>query len=497
MSSANDGLAPMSFGYTYSNVPKGCAYLSSNEYPDIFVLIKSGTKGAVGFWLCEYDGNTTSNELIFKNPKRINTPWDDPKQGIPPTNIKVFQDDNHTYLIRMTTKKIYIAEWNGENAFESKFEKSIDGIELPISSLDIVRRGKNSIEIALLCNDGISYRPETFKGDKQSYYDGAGIYRGHLSKASIHRFTVDNLWNQSSSVINVCNNVTFGAGEIACVYSNDDSYNGYVVTNILGSMKFIPFLNKIPKNGTPVYHIMKNESDILVHKAYSSRVISVPSKKCSRSNLIIGGESAIYHYKFTGLSNNKRPIYAEPIKILQKDSPIYGGSLTVPNVVDWDGDGNLDIVAGNSEGRLLFFKNHGTDKNPKFSFAEEIESGGVPILLRPGYNIVQGPLEAAWGYLSPTVFDWNDDGLMDVVFSGSRAKFEVMLNEGTRTEPKLSLPYTIKFENIDLFGTWRVRPAVAKIKDRIVIVIMDEDNALHMYGKVDNFNVEDFRKIAT
>ncbi len=108
--------------------------------------------------------------------------------------------------------------------------------------------------------------------------------------------------------------------------------------------------------------------------------------------------------------------------------------------MDWDGDGVLDIVAGNSEGRACCSSRTAARISNRFDRSEELWAGGRPILLRPGYHVVQGPFEASWGYLCPTVCDWNGDGLLDVVVSGSRAKFEVMLNRGTRENPNSMLP---------------------------------------------------------
>lgn len=495
MSGAENGLSPMSFGMTYSNVPAGFAFISSAAHPDIFVTIKVGIAEAKGFWRAEFDRFTQDGRPIYKTPQRVVTPWDNPK-GLP-SHLRVFQDGKDIFLLRVSPKNVEVARWYGNNRFEMEGKYPIDGIEWQVSSFDCIRRGRGEIEFVLLCSDGKSYRPETFKGDRQSYYDGAGIYRGELPRAGVFRFYVDNRWQQTTSVEQVSRDmkVIIGPSEIACVRSADGSCDGYLCTGILGAMKFIPYSRRIPKGGMMPVYVMKNERDIRTHIAYGSRLVAYPSAYGDCQNLMIGGESAVYLYSFEGMTTDKNPIYGEPKPFMQENSPVYGGSLTVPNVVDWNGDGKLDIVAGNSEGRLLFFRNDGDNVNPSFQLAEEICCEGEPIRFLPGYNIVQGPFEGAWGYLCPTVVDWNHDGLPDVVFSGSRAKYEVMLNVGTLQEPYLSAPKTIRVDNMELFGTWRVRPAVADINGTNVIVTMDDENALHLYRQVDDFNVEDAGKL--
>ncbi len=87
-----------------------------------------------------------------------------PENGVPPSQIRIFQDGDAVYLLRLTTKRLYVARWNGENAFEEIVMNELQGIDYPIASFDCIRRNKRDLELAILCHDGQSYRPETFKG---------------------------------------------------------------------------------------------------------------------------------------------------------------------------------------------------------------------------------------------------------------------------------------------------------------------------------------------
>jgi hypothetical protein len=55
-----------------------------------------------------------------------------------------------------------------------------------------------------------------------------------------------------------------------------------------------------------------------------------------------------------------------------------------PVVMDVDGDGKKDLLTGNTDGQILFYKNVGTDALPIFSGYTMVQSNGVPIDLAGG-----------------------------------------------------------------------------------------------------------------
>ncbi len=222
-----------------------------------------------------------------------------------------------------------------------------------------------------------------------------------------------------------------------------------------------------------------------------------PSVCAYEGGLIACGEGSLYFYRFTGrFTKAGAPIFAEPVSVLQEHADLYAGTLPTPTTVDWDGDGVLDILAGNSEGFVLFFKNIGSHDEPKFLPATRVQAGGREIQVQAGYaGSLQGLQEARWGYLSPNVIDWNEDGLPDIISGDITGNYLIYLNRGTKTETKLDPAHPIYCDGIDLHGMWRCRPALAKIGERVALAIVDGDDHFHLYWRIDDYNVEDGGKL--
>ncbi len=102
-----------------------------------------------------------------------------------------------------------------------------------------------------------------------------------------------------------------------------------------------------------------------------------------------------------------------------------GADLVVPTgrsspcLLDLDDDGKKDLLTGNTEGQLLFYRNVGTDQAPAFSGYAYVAAGGIPIDL-PG-SARSRPIVCDWtGDLDLDVLIGSGDGLVRL-YEGANA----------------------------------------------------------------------------
>ncbi len=167
-------------------------------------------------------------------------------------------------------------------------------------------------------------------------------------------------------------------------------------------------------------------------------------------DLICGDEDGrVALIENTGKFKDGRPVFLEPKYFQQEADDIKCGALATPCGVDWDGDGDWDVVCGNTAGYILFYENlsgPGVDP-PKFAAPKYLEADGKRIRILAGPNgSIQGPCEAKWGYTTLTVADWNGNGLPDIMINSIWGKVLWYENIGTKTQPKLAAAKPVEVE---------------------------------------------------
>jgi hypothetical protein len=153
---------------------------------------------------------------------------------------------------------------------------------------------------------------------------------------------------------------------------------------------------------------------------------------------VVGGQFGGFVYLIPGLEQGG---YAEPVKLENgAGEPIDmgthwddakkqwvtrdgGGEIGLYHLaVDWDGDGDLDLLTGGYSGGLAVLLNEGTREQPNYA------SDYVPVSTASGALTVEAGM-------SPAFVDWDGDGLPDLVCADSKGTIRLFLNVGKRDAP--------------------------------------------------------------
>jgi hypothetical protein len=101
--------------------------------------------------------------------------------------------------------------------------------------------------------------------------------------------------------------------------------------------------------------------------------------------------------------------------------------------VDWDGDGRLDLLAGDSDGFVWFFRNHGDRLAPLFAPPVRVEAGGRPIKVHG--EEAEGRMA---GYARIAVTDWDGDGRRDLLVADGRGWLWLFRDRARQGLPELA-----------------------------------------------------------
>jgi FG-GAP-like repeat len=121
-----------------------------------------------------------------------------------------------------------------------------------------------------------------------------------------------------------------------------------------------------------------------------------------------------------------RPIIRAPEA---KDA--YASFASWPALVDWEGDGDLDILVGTVTGEIFLRRDEGTRTQPLYAGDNEwVQAGG------------RG-LQVPSGHASPAIADWDGDGRWDILSGAANGAVHFFRNTGTGSDPQFAAAVTL------------------------------------------------------
>ncbi|SFT77429.1 Por secretion system C-terminal sorting domain-containing protein [Lishizhenia tianjinensis] len=140
---------------------------------------------------------------------------------------------------------------------------------------------------------------------------------------------------------------------------------------------------------------------------------------------LLDKESAIQYYQNTGTAN--QPEFTLITEDWNNFANSNFGLRIHPTFGDMDNDGDMDMFIGSELGNLHYYENTGTSTNPVFN--------------TPQVNITDatGTIIDEDAYVSPQLFDLNDDDLLDLIIGRKDGTLAYYQNTGTASNYQFTL----------------------------------------------------------
>ncbi len=181
-------------------------------------------------------------------------------------------------------------------------------------------------------------------------------------------------------------------------------------------------------------------------------------------DLIVGDEDGrVALVENLGAENDDgTPGFALPVYFKQEADTLKFGALATPFAYDWDGDGDEDIISGNTAGYIGMFENQGGGENPIWGPVKYLNTSnnnfynremlpldrvmwGRTFRIQAGSSgSIQGPCEAKWGYTTLSVADWDFDKKPDIFVNGIWGRIHRLEFEGPEIKSRAAEHKAIK-----------------------------------------------------
>ena len=202
------------------------------------------------------------------------------------------------------------------------------------------------------------------------------------------------------------------SGGSVCDWNSDGVWD-VVLVEVEGSKRYLRLIENTGTNDNPSLvdagRFLDGRNNPTTGKYYNN---------ASYHGMITVDSDCMFRY-FEDLSadspESAAPDFRDRGNFRQLHGRVSIGVYSWPWVCDWDGDGGRDIVTGSASGMAWVTEEAGRHDPPVYRPRRLIEAAGEPIWHTWGTTLTQTGGERTEGYWQPAMYDWDNDGLDDLI----------------------------------------------------------------------------------
>jgi hypothetical protein len=170
-----------------------------------------------------------------------------------------------------------------------------------------------------------------------------------------------------------------------------------------------------------------------------------------------------------------------------KNTPVMPQGIGTIEPIDWDGDGDTDMVVGSEPAAPKVIINTGSNAGPVWAVPASLKFvDGSPLeyySIDYGLGSVWGPMEWYMERVLPRLADWDGDGIRDMLTGSMGLRQLFLKGRIVKGELVFEKPVAFKVDGKPLAAAQRVQPAVLDLNadGHPDLIAMDDQNVLKLW----------------